>query len=288
MPSTAPNYSSLNPVSAGRAPGLGRLAGKRVLVVAGGQRKLEGEDASAPPGNGRAMCIVFGREGAAVAVHNRTVEGAEATAELVRMEDACPLAVALGGDVTVEEDVKRVVAEAVEKLGGPLDGLVANVGASIGAAGLSLSVEDLEATMRLNFISQFSFLKHAAPHLRPGASVVLVSSVGAAQPTGAIQYDSSKTALDGLLRSAGSQLAAQGTRVNVLRIGIADTPMGRAANRVAPARMGVSIPLQNRLGTPWEQAYYALFLLSDDSAYVTGQIHACDGGVTTLRNIYSH
>lgn len=69
------------------------------------------------------------------------------------------------------------------------------------------------------------------------------------------------------MRNVGAILAPVGSRCNVLRVGIADTPMGRTANHNNPARMGLNIPLEKRLGTPWEQAYYCLFLLSDDSKY---------------------
>lgn len=163
MPSDLPDYSKLNATSAGLAPGRGMLKGKKVLVVAGGQRKMDGipgiDMETLPPSNGRAFSIVCGREGAAVAVHNRSLESAEATAELVRKEKDCPMAVSIAGDVTVEEEVKKIIAEAVEKLGGELDGIIVNVGDAKGAAGLDLSVEDLEYTIRLNFLSHFMFCK---------------------------------------------------------------------------------------------------------------------------------
>ncbi|KAI9003961.1 short-chain alcohol dehydrogenase like protein [Hyaloraphidium curvatum] len=269
MPHHSPDYEhELNDASAGRAPGLGRLAGKRILVVAGGQRTVPGEEpATSPPGNGRAISIICGREGAAVAVHNRTQEGAEATAQLVRQEQACPKAVALAGDVADEENVKRIVKEAVEQLGGLLDGLVINVGTVSPTPGLDVDMKALDQIMRVNFASHVAFLKHGSSHIRPGGSVVLISASTAALPSGNIPYDSSKAALEGLLRNAGAQLAPSGTRVNILRIGMVDTPLGRLGNKMMPKRMEASIPLMSRLGTSWEPAYYALFLLSDESAY---------------------
>lgn len=142
-----------------------------------------------------------------------------------------------------------------------------NVGDARGAPGLQLSVEDLEYTMRLNFMSHFMFCKHGVPHLKKGGSIVLISSITYAQSSGLISYDASKAALEGLMRNVGAIVAADGTRVNILRIGLADTPMGRNATHNSPARMGINIPLERRLSTPWEQAYYAIFLLSDDSSY---------------------
>lgn len=109
--------------------------------------------------------------------------------------------------------------------------------------------------------------RYGVPHLKKGGSIVLVSSIGYHTLTGLIQYDATKAALEGLMRNVGAVLAPHGSRINILRIGIADSPMGRAANYRSPARMGINIPLEKRLGTPWEQAYYGLFLLSDDSSY---------------------
>jgi NAD(P)-dependent dehydrogenase (short-subunit alcohol dehydrogenase family) len=283
MPTHAPDYDQLNIASAGRAPGLGRLVSKRILVVAGGQREFAGDEAHRSPGNGRAIAIICGREGAAVAVHNRTLEGAEATAVLVRAEPGCPEAVALAGDVDVEEDVKRVVTKAVEQLGGPLDGLVINVGIFSPEPGLAVTLDALEHVMRTNFIAHVAFVKHAAPHIVPGGSIVLISSAGYAELTGSISYDASKAALEGLLRNAGAQLAPVGTRINILRLGGMDTPLGRLASRVAPERLQTyTIPLSSRQGTSWEGAYFALFLLSDESAYGRSRsAWAAVGGVYT-------
>lgn len=115
MPSDLPDYAKLNDVSAGKGIGRGRLAGKRVLIVGGGQRKLDhipGVDVdSLPPSNGRAFSIICAREGAMVAVHNRTLESAEATASLARKEKDCPLSVALEGDVTGEDSFQHCLCD---------------------------------------------------------------------------------------------------------------------------------------------------------------------------------
>lgn len=159
------------------------------------------------------------------------------------------------------------MAEAVDKLGGKLDGMIINVGDAIGAPGLNISVQDMESVFRLNFLSHFMFCKYGLPLMNPTGSIVLVSSVTYVQSSGNIGYDATKSALEGLMRNVGAIMAPQGGRCNALQIGVADSPMGRAANHNNPARMGISIPLEKRLSTPWEQAYYGVFLLSDDSAY---------------------
>src|SRR5277367_6334842 len=102
--------------SQGEAPGRGRLAGRRILVVGGGQTDIG--EADTPIGNGRAMSILFAREGAQVAVADRDQKSAEATVALCEGR-----AFAITADAAKEADVRRMVEEAVEKLGG-LDGLV--------------------------------------------------------------------------------------------------------------------------------------------------------------------
>src|SRR3954447_10186620 len=107
----------LSPESAGEAPGRGRLNGRRILVVGGGQRTFDA--ASDPVGNGRAMSLLFAREGARVAVADRRLDSAGDTVAMAAAEGAH--AVAIEADITVESHVARMVSEAADVLGG-LDG----------------------------------------------------------------------------------------------------------------------------------------------------------------------
>src|SRR3954453_10844246 len=104
----------LSPESEGQAPGRGRLQGRRILVVGGGQRTFDAE--SDPVGNGRAMSLLFGREGAHVAVADRNLERARATVARATAEGS--RAIAIAADITVESDVQRMVDEAASGLGG--------------------------------------------------------------------------------------------------------------------------------------------------------------------------
>src|SRR6188508_1238873 len=109
----------LSPESAGEAPGRGRLRGRRILVVGGGQQTFDA--ATDPIGNGRAMCLLFAREGARVAVADRDAASAAATVDRIRGDggEACPVV----ADITNEADVARMVTQAHRDLGG-LDGMV--------------------------------------------------------------------------------------------------------------------------------------------------------------------
>src|SRR6187549_1625495 len=116
--------------SSGTAPGRGRLGGRRVLVVGGGQRTFD--EATDPIGNGRAMSLLFAREGAQVAVADVNLASAEDT--VVRIKAEGGRAFAVQADVTLEADVRRMIDEAHQSMGS-LDGMVLNVG-TFGQAGL--------------------------------------------------------------------------------------------------------------------------------------------------------
>ena len=90
-------------------------------------------------------------------------------------------------------------------------------------------------------------------------------------------YAASKGALESLVRN-GAIEGAPSVRVNLLIPGLIDTPLGRLATQLAPQRAEVHIPL-DRQGTAWEVAYAALFLMSDESSYMTGQSLVVDGGL---------
>jgi NAD(P)-dependent dehydrogenase (short-subunit alcohol dehydrogenase family) len=256
----------------GRAPGRGRLDGRRVLVVGGGQQDHGLEDP--PIGNGRAMSVLFAREGAAVAVADIDEASAEATAELVRAEDA--QAVSIAGDAADESDVARMVGEASSGLGG-LDGIVLNVGVAGGLGLQGTTVADWDRVMAVNARAHFLGLKHGLPALADGGSIVLTGSLASRETMPSPAYAASKGALESLVRN-GAIEGAPNVRVNLLIPGLIDTPLGRLATQLAPQRADVRIPL-DRHGTPWEVAFAALFLMSDESSYMTGQSLVVDGGL---------
>jgi NAD(P)-dependent dehydrogenase (short-subunit alcohol dehydrogenase family) len=252
--------------------GAERLAGRKILVVGGGQENYGIEDP--PVGNGRAMSVLFAREGAAVAVADLNEATAEATAELVRAEDAA--AVSIAADASDEDDVARMIAEAKSGLGG-LDGIVLNVGVAGGLGLQGTTVEDWDRVMAVNARGHFLGLKHGLPALADGGSIVLTGSLASRETMPSPAYAASKGALESLVRN-GAVEGAPSVRVNLLIPGLIDTPLGRLATRLAPQRAEVHIPL-GRQGTASEVAYAALFLMSDESSYMTGQSLVVDGGL---------
>lgn len=118
--------------SLGEAPGRGRLTGRRILVVGGGQQVVDAQ--TDPVGNGRAMSLLFAKEGARVAVADRDRAAAAATVDLITATGG--VGRVIEADISREDDVVRMIGEAVDQLGG-LDGLVLNVGIGVGGLGLA-------------------------------------------------------------------------------------------------------------------------------------------------------
>jgi NAD(P)-dependent dehydrogenase (short-subunit alcohol dehydrogenase family) len=176
---------------------------------------------------------------------------------------------------------EAMVGEAHAALGG-LDGVVYNVGIGDRQGLDSATADSWDRVLAVNLRGAMLTARAALPLLAPGASIVFTSSVAGVKPGSRIPaYDSSKAALAGLMRHVALEGAARSIRANIVAPGLMDTAMGRAASRGRPSRAATPVPL-GRQGTGWETAYAALFLTSNEAAYVTGQILVVDGGLTAL------
>jgi NAD(P)-dependent dehydrogenase (short-subunit alcohol dehydrogenase family) len=254
--------------------GGGRLAGRRILVVGGGQQSYGVEDA--PIGNGRAIAVTCAREGASVAVADIDLAAAEETAELARGEGGGKIE-ALAADASDERGVVGMV-EGTERVLGGLDGLVLNVGIAAGVGLQNTSAEEWDRVMAVNLRGHFLALKHGLPRMGGGGSAVLIGSVAGMRVMPLPAYSASKAALEALNRHAAIEAAPE-VRVNLLVPGLIDTSLGRLATQLYPERAKVPIPL-GRQGTAWEVASAALFLLSEEASYVTAATLVIDGGLS--------
>jgi NAD(P)-dependent dehydrogenase (short-subunit alcohol dehydrogenase family) len=264
--------------ASGTAPGRGRLRGARILVVGAGSQPCD--DTDPPIGNGRAIAILCAREGAAVACADKDEAAAKRTRDQVARE-GCPVSVIVA-DVSREQDCERMVADAISHLQG-LDGVVLNVGIGIGRGLAATSAPDWDQVFAVNLRAHFLIARAALPQLNTGGSIVFVSSVAGLRPGSNVPaYDSSKAGLGGLCRHVAFEGSRRGIRANIVAPGLMDTPLGRAASRGRPSRTQTLIPL-GRQGTAWEVAYAAVFLLSGEASYITGQNLVVDGGLSELR-----
>ena len=261
-----------------RTKGLRGIEGKNVLVTGGSS------------GIGQAIAVRFAEYGANVAINYlRQPEEASETEQQVQ---ACVASVQrtgvkdvlVQGDVSSEDDVVRMVAAAVDGLGG-IDVLVNNAGIQISRPTEELSSEDFDRVLAVNLRGAFLCAREAIRHFlaedKPG-SVVNISSVHQLIPKpGYLGYSASKGGMQNLTRTLALEYAGRGIRVNGVGPGATVTPINGAWIDDPEKRRQVEehIPMQ-RAGDADEMAGVTAFLASDDAAYITGQTIFVDGGLT--------
>ncbi len=248
-----------------------------------GSEKLEGRVALITGGDsgiGRAVAVLFAREGANVAiVYLEEQTDAEETLRLVEQEGST--AILLKGDIGREAFCRRAVEKTVKEFG-RLDILVNNAAEQHPQASLAdITEKQLDATFRTNIYSMFFLTKAALPHLKKhkGSTVINTTSVTAYRGSPKlVDYSATKGAIVSFTRSLSGMLAEDGIRVNAVAPGPIWTPLIPStfpAEKVK--KFGGDTPL-GRAGEPWECATCLLLLASLDSQYMTGQILHPNGG----------
>ncbi|MDP3867488.1 SDR family NAD(P)-dependent oxidoreductase [Phenylobacterium sp.] len=258
-----------------------RLKGKTAIIVGAGQTPGE------TIGNGRAMSILFAREGAQVLCVDRVAERAEETAAMIVAEGG--QATAFTANVTKADDVAAMIEAGKERLG-RIDILVNNVGIG-GGDGPAHRVEEaaFDRILSVNLKGMWLTIKAAIPTMREqgGGAIVNISSLAGIAGGNQVAYEVSKAAVNRLTTSVAQSNAAKGVRCNAIMPGLMDTPMavagiaqasGQEQEAVRAAR-NARVPLGGKMGNAWDPAYAALFLASDEAGFITGAILPVDGGM---------
>ena len=245
---------------------MGKLEGRTALVTGGGR------------GIGRGIVVEFAREGADVAInYRRDRAAAERTAEEVKALGR--KAAVIQADVADREAVDKMVAEAVRTFG-HLDIAVANSGvASRVAAVADVDPNDWRRVLATDLDGAFYTARAAVPHLLARKGVMLfISSIGAdAAAMGGAPYHVAKAGVNTLTKVLAKEVAHQGVRVNCIAPGLVRSEMGERLLKFHGDVVLQGIPL-GRAGEPQEIGRAAVFLASDDSAWITGKILRVDGG----------
>lgn len=258
-----------------------RLKGKTAIIVGAGQTPGE------TIGNGRAMSILFAREGAHVLCVDRVAERAEETAAMIVAEGG--QATAFTANVTKADDVAAMIEAGKERLG-RIDILVNNVGIG-GGDGPAHRVEEaaFDRILSVNLKGMWLTIKAAIPTMREhgGGSIVNISSLAGIAGGNQVAYEVSKAAVNRLTTSVAQSNAAKGVRCNAIMPGLMDTPMAVAGiaqasgqeQKAVRAARNARVPLGGKMGNAWDTAYAALFLASDEAGFITGAILPVDGGM---------
>jgi NAD(P)-dependent dehydrogenase (short-subunit alcohol dehydrogenase family) len=229
-------------------------------------------------GIGRAVAILFAKEGADVAiVYLNEHQDAEETKRQVEQEGRRCILIA--GDAGDEAFCKQAIEQTIGEFG-KLNILVNNAAEQHPQESIEdITAEQLERTFRTNIFSYFFMTKAAMPHLKKGSCIVNTTSVTAYRGSPQLlDYSSTKGAIVAFTRSLSGSLAEKGIRVNAVAPGPIWTPLIPStfpADKVAT--FGSDVPMK-RAGEPEEVANCFLFLASDDSSYMTGQVLHPNGG----------
>jgi NAD(P)-dependent dehydrogenase (short-subunit alcohol dehydrogenase family) len=246
--------------------GSGRLQGKAAIITGGDS------------GIGRAVALAFAREGADILISYLNEESdAQETARVV--QEAGRKAVRVPGDISEEAHCQSLVQRAMQEFG-HLDILVNNAAFSRTYQGIAeIPSEEFDYTFRTNLYAMFYFCKAALPHMPPGSTIINTSSIQAYQPDAPLlAYATTKGAIITFSKGLAKEAIKRGIRVNVVAPGPVWTPLIPASMPgQRTAQHGKDSPTQ-RPAQPAELAPLYVFLASQESSYIVGEVIGVTGG----------
>lgn len=239
----------------------------KVAIISGGDS-----------GIGKATALLFASEGADIVIPylSETVDAKQTKKEIEELGRQCLL---IKGDLGKENHCQKVIDKAISKFG-KIDILINNAANHWEAASLEeISTEQLMTTFHSNFFSLFWLTKFSMKHLKKGSSIINTTSVTAYRGSDhLLDYAATKGAVLSFTRSLSSNLAEKGIRVNAVAPGPIWTPLiASTFSKKQVSEFGSDTPMK-RAGEPNEVATCFLFLASEDSSYITGQVLHPNGG----------
>jgi NAD(P)-dependent dehydrogenase (short-subunit alcohol dehydrogenase family) len=261
-----------------------RLKGKVAIVTGAGSSPGEGI------GNGKATAVIFAREGASVMLVDLRLEAAEETKRMIDAEGG--RSIVFQADVSQSKDCQAMVEQCL-KTYGQIDILHNNVGVEEGGAGGVLEFDDSvwNRVMNINLKSMFLTCGAVIPQmLKQGKGAILnISSLGAIRSANRqFIYAASKAGVNILTIDLAIEYADKGIRVNAIIPGLIDTPMIIPFKRffsndieIMKRERSKKVPMK-RMGEGWDIGYAALFLVSDEAKFITGQVLSVDGGFSVV------
>ena len=250
-----------------------RLAGKVCIVTGGGS------------GIGRAICLLFGREGGTVVAADKNAESAARTVGELEFLDAQGMAVQV--DVSLAESVRGMVDVVVQEHG-RIDVLVNNAGFGFAATVVETEEADWDRLMSVNLKGVYLGCKYVVPVMVRQGGGAIVNTASAAGLVGVADraaYCASKGGVIAMTRAMAIDHVGDGVRVNCIAPGTVESPyfdeiFAASDDPAALRRLMEARHPMGRLGTPDEVASGVLYLASDDSSFVTGSVLSVDGGMT--------
>ncbi len=247
--------------------GFGRLEGKAAIITGGDS------------GIGRAVALAFAREGADVLISYLPEEESDAQETVRVVQEAGRKAVTVPGDITSETQCEQIVQTALRELG-RIDVLVNNAAFQMSHQSIQeLTAQELEHTYRTNVFAMFYLSKAALPHMQPGSTIINTSSVEAYKPEPSLlAYASTKGAIVNFTKGLAKEAIEQGVRVNSVAPGPVWTPL--IPSTMPPeqvSQFGQQSPTQ-RPAQPAELAPAFVFLASQESSYINGEVIGVTGG----------
>ncbi|MFX1501530.1 MAG: SDR family NAD(P)-dependent oxidoreductase [Promethearchaeota archaeon] len=262
-----------------------RLKDKIAIVIGAGQHPGD------TIGNGRAISILFAREGAKVMLVDKDIESAQETKSMIDKEGNESFI--FKANILKEDDCQQIAKKCVDVYG-RIDILVNNVGTGTGDGNLLRMSEDIwDKIFNTNLKGMFFTCKYVLPLMekQESGSIINISSIAAICSTPLAVYKISKSGVNSFTHQLAMKHAKKGIRINAIMPGLMNTPM--AIEGISKAR-GISkeelienrnsmVPLKGGMGDGWDTAYAALFLASDEAKFITSVILPVDGGQSSRR-----